>query len=110
MIYEKDREKFATVMIVTWQSLGRNKPDRETMRYWFDKLINYDLQTVSGAFDKWLTNNRELPTIKDILDLCKPKDDYYKLPKKPDIEAQKAGLKKLHDFINQNLKVKRIPQ
>ena len=90
------------MMVVTWQNYGRNKPDSETMRFWFDKLINHDIVTVGNAFDYWLLHNdNELPTIKNILDLCKPKQEFHKALPKPTIsdEQLKKNLDKISDMV-----------
>jgi hypothetical protein len=70
---DNDKKEFAVIMRVTWQSYHRNTPDKETMRYWFEKLNNHSLTIVGNAFDKWIiSNDKELPTFKNIADLCKP--------------------------------------
>jgi len=68
---------------ITWSNYGRNKPQRETMAYWFGKLQKHDFNAVHRAFDNWVDSSRELPTVKDIADMLKPKQQDYKyLPKK----------------------------
>ncbi len=61
------------MMKITWQSYGRNGLDKETLRYWFDKLSAYDFDKVSYAFDEWLKSQKDLPTVTDILKLCQHK-------------------------------------
>ena len=72
MIYETDAKLFASIMKITWQSCGRTNLDKQTMAYWFNKLNGHDLNVVEKAFDTWLTNQSELPTIRDIIKLCQP--------------------------------------
>ena len=69
MIYPDDSKNFALMMRVTWQTYGRKEIEKETMRYWFNKLISYDFDVVTIAFDNWIKSQRELPTVKDIFDL-----------------------------------------
>lgn len=70
---ENERKVFGSIMKVTWQTYGRNCPDKETMKWWFDKLSDHTIEHVGNTFDKWLmTNDKELPTFKNIADLCKP--------------------------------------
>jgi hypothetical protein len=70
---EENKKDFAMMMRVTWQSYGRNPPDRETMKFWFEKLSDHSIQTVGNAFDKWInTSADDLPSFKNIADLCKP--------------------------------------
>lgn len=105
MIYENDRDDFASMMVVTWQSFGRNKPDGKTMRFWFDKLITYDLQTVGNAFDQWIISQKELPTVNEIIKLCKPVTPIYSaLERKVDAMANKQHMKELMGFIEENSK------
>ena len=101
MIYEEDRANFAILITVTWQSYGRSKPDRETMRYWFDKLIKYEFNVVANAFDEWLKNKDELPTINGILDLCKPREYTKALPNKIDYEMAKIQSEKITKLISE---------
>ena len=72
-----NKKDFALMMRVTWENYGRNKPDKETMRYWYGKLEDHDFNLVTKAFDDWLISNRQLPTIKDIQDACKPKPTIF---------------------------------
>lgn len=103
MIYENDRDNFASIIKTTWQSYGRNKPDSETMRFWFDKLINYDLNTVADAFDKWLISQKELPTVSEILKLCKPVTPIYNaIAKKVDKDANKQYADNVVKFVQQH--------
>jgi hypothetical protein len=95
-------------MDVTWQSLGRNYVDKKTKQYWFGKLQKYPLGTVTESFDKWLTGSDELPTIKDIIKGCIPKEDFYKaIGYVRDEEINKAGLKKIDKFVADNIEPKR---
>lgn len=93
-------------MDVTWQSCGRNTVDRETKRYWFDKLINYSLEDVSNAFDKWLLTQDKLPVVKDILSLCQHKVTISPRLEKSSLsrEENKAQAAKVTKFIAQNVK------
>lgn len=103
MIYENDRDNFASIIKTTWQSYGRNKPDSETMRFWFDKLINYDLNTVADAFDKWLISQKELPTVSEILKLCQPNTPIYNaIEKKVDKVANKQYADNVVKFVQQH--------
>lgn len=105
MNYELDRNAFATVMAVTWQSFGRNRPERETMRYWFDKLAAHDLSVVSHAFDEWLKTQKELPTVADITSLCRPAAQIYTaIEHKPDVEANRQHSHEVVEYVRDNMK------
>jgi len=107
MIYENDAKKFASMIKITWQSCGRNQPDKETMSYWFNKLSVHDFNIVEVAFDDWLKSQSDLPMIKDILNLCKPKPVMYAaLTKHNNIENNKLNIEKLNNYVAKELKPK----
>lgn len=73
------------------------------MRFWFDKLINYDLNTVADAFDKWLISQKELPTVSEILKLCQPNTPIYNaIAKKVDKAANKQYADNVVKFVQQH--------
>ena len=74
---DTNKKDFALMMRVTWANYGRNEPERETMRYWFSKLDKHDFNLVTKAFDDWIMASKQLPTIKDIQDACKPKPTIF---------------------------------
>ena len=65
------------MMRVTWANYGRNEVDKDTLRYWFGKLEKYEFEQVTKAFDDWIDSSKNLPTVKDILDACKPKPTIF---------------------------------
>ena len=92
-------------MRVTWQTYGRKEIEKETMRYWFDKLIAYDFDVVTIAFDSWIKSQRELPTVKDITDLCKPKVTIHaRLPSPLTIESNKQHAIELKEAVKEMVK------
>lgn len=108
MIYEQDRKSFATVMKVTWQSYGRNNLERDTLRYWFDKLTKYELIEVERAFDEWLKSQKELPTVSDILKLCQHKVTIHaRLPSPLSKQANAEHAKEVVDYVKDQIKPKR---
>ncbi len=80
---------------------SRPELDRETLRVWWMKLDDYDFNVVSKAFDSWVDKNKFMPTIFDIVSLCKlskPKEYIKMLPKNPtpyEIEHNKEKAKEL---------------
>lgn len=70
---DADKIAFKQVMTITYDLFRRGDDlDVQTLRYWFSKLSKYDLQTVSGAFDRWIDSQSRMPTPKDIAELCRP--------------------------------------
>lgn len=108
MIYETDAKKFAIMMKVTWQSYGRNNLDKDTLRYWFDKLCKHDLIDVEHAFDEWLKSQKELPTVSDILKLCQHKVTIHaRLPSPLSKQANAEYAKEVLDYVKENITPKR---
>ena len=83
---------------------------KEAIIVWWNLLKPYDYIAVEKAFNQWVDANDKPPTPNQIKDLCKPKEEFFKLTKKPDKEAQQEGRRKLQEFIANNLKIKRVPQ
>lgn len=105
---DADKKEFASIVKVTWQTYSKPEPDRETMRYWFSKMENFDIRDVGNAFDNWIMHSNKMPTVKDIIDLLKPKEsDYKALPKKIDLAAQHKHAEELKHKIEEMVKPKR---
>ena len=75
--------------------------DKNTMRIWWEKLKGYEFNVVSKSFDDWVNGNGYMPTVFDIVSLCKtskPKEYIKMLPKNPtpyQIEHNKEKAKEL---------------
>ena len=74
---DNDKKEFALMMKIVCSSFSHREFDKDTLRYWFSKLNEYDLKTVSGAFDAWVDSSKHFPTVKDIIELCKPKPTIF---------------------------------
>lgn len=108
MNYDTDAKQFAVMMKITWQSYGRNGLDKETMRYWFDKLSDYEFNAVSHAFDEWLKSQKDLPTVNEIIKLCQHKVTIYaRLPSPLSIADNKRHADEVVAFVENNIKPKR---
>lgn len=60
--------------------------DKNTMRIWWEKLKGFEFKVVSKSFDDWVNGNQFMPTVFDIVSLCKaskPKEYIKMLPKNP---------------------------
>lgn len=105
MTYDDDSKQFALMMKITWQSYGRNALERETLRYWYDKLVAYDFDVVSNAFDQWIKSQDKLPTVNEIVKLCKPKVTIYaRLPSPLAVESNKQHAAEVTAYIKENIK------
>lgn len=99
---DSHKTEFWAMLNVLMELMNKPPISKEAVIVWWHKLKEYDIQTVRNAFDRWADTQDKPPTPSQIKELCKPKDDFLKLPKKPDKEAQQAGRKKLQDFIEQH--------
>lgn len=68
-----DAEKigFKSMMNSITTIYSRPELDRETLRIWWAKLEKYPFLTVSKSFDTYVNSNKFMPTISDIVDLCR---------------------------------------
>jgi hypothetical protein len=105
LIYENDSKQFALMMKITWQSYGRNGLERETLRYWFDKLIKHEFNVVSNAFDEWIKSQKDLPTVSDVLKLCQHKVTIHARIASPlAIESNKHHADEIIAYVAKNIK------
>lgn len=106
MNYPEDRDSFASVMSVTWQTCGRTlPPDSDTMKYWFKSLSTYNIDSVVTAFDNWLKSQSNLPTLSDIIKLCQHKVTIYsRLPSPLAIADNQRHAKEVQTYIANNIK------
>jgi hypothetical protein len=93
------------MMNVVWQSYGRNHPDSETIRYWFDKLVKHEFNVASNAFDEWLKTQKDLPTVSDILKLCQHKVTIHARIASPlALESYKQHADNVIAYVAKNIK------
>jgi len=111
LIYPDDAKEFAGIMDIVWQSLGRNPVDKTTKQYWFAKLQHLPMGDVSNAFDNFLmtksAGDKELPTIKDILHIAKPREFNKALTSQRSEEATKDGLARIAQAVSEGIKPKK---
>lgn len=111
-----DAEKigFKSMMNSITTIYSRPELDRETLRIWWAKLEKYPFLTVSKSFDTYVNSNKFMPTISDIVDLCRasePKPFVKALPRhfseqelKNNHEKMKAIAKQMANQKNSDLK------
>ena len=88
------------MMDIVMQTYGHKAPEVDVLRAWWMKLERFDFDNVRKAFDKWIETQKHRPTIADIIELCKPKDEFYmKLEKKIDKEYGRQRAAELKDYL-----------
>lgn len=81
---EAEKIGFKSMMNSITTIYSRPELDRETLRIWWAKLEKYPFLTVSKSFDTYVNSNKFMPTISDIVDLCRasePKPFVKALPR-----------------------------
>jgi hypothetical protein len=71
---EQDKRQFKAMMNAITVLFGKQEFDKELLRLWWTKLCKYDIAIVSNALDKWVDTKKFLPTIADIIELCKAQE------------------------------------
>ena len=70
---EQDKIAFKQMMDTVTSLYQKSNMDIDTLRVWFHKLEKFEFNVVTKAFDKWVDNNKFMPTVFDILQLCRDK-------------------------------------
>ncbi|APC43935.1 hypothetical protein P19250A_0050 [Methylophilaceae phage P19250A] len=95
-------------MMDTLTTLYQKQPlDQDTLRVWFAKLEKYDFNVVTKAFDKHVDNNKFMPTVFDILQLCREKPIEFAQLQAPKLNNQqnKAQADKLLAIIHEKMPI-----
>ena len=69
----QDKSNFKQVMDTVTALYQKPQLDIDTLRVWFAKLEKFEFNVVTKAFDKYVDNNKFMPTVFDILQLCREK-------------------------------------
>lgn len=97
---EADKKQFWATLNLTMELCQAFPLTKEAVIVWYDKLKQYEMQTISSALDGWVDTQKKAPTPSDILALCKPKPDFYKaIGRVRDEEVDQEGLEKIGKFI-----------
>lgn len=88
---EQEKAQFKAMMKALTQLFGKQELDTELLRIWWHKLSRFDFGVVSKSIDKYVDNNKRMPTPADILELCKGQEERVfntALPKPKHTEEQ----------------------
>ena len=97
----QEKRNFKNMMNTMANIYSKPDPSDDTLRVWWSKLEEFDFALVSKSFDDWVDKNGFMPTIFDIVSLCKaskPKEYIKMLPRNPtpyQIEHNKEKAKEL---------------
>jgi len=95
----QDKIAFKQVMDTVSSLYQRPQLDIDTLRVWFGKLEKFEFNLVTKAFDKWVDNNKFMPTVFDILQLCREKPIEFVQLKAPTLTKQQN-----HQYSHEVLK------
>ena len=104
---EQDKIAFKQMMDTVTSLYQKPNMDIDTLRVWFYKFEKFEFSVVTKAFDKWVDNNKFMPTVFDILQLCREKPIEFVQLQAPKLNNQqnKAQADKLLALIQ-----KKMPQ
>ena len=95
-------------MMDTLATLYQRPPlDIDTIRVWFAKLEKYDFSVVTKAFDKHVDSSKFMPTVFDILQLCREKPIEFVQLQAPKLNNQqnKAQADKLLAMVHEKMPI-----
>jgi len=80
----EEKRRFRDMMNTVSLLYSKQNFTPEALRVWFFKLQEYEFNIVSKSFDEWVNKNQYMPTVFDIVSLCKshsPKPYIKMLPR-----------------------------
>lgn len=104
---EQDKIGFKSMMDTVTSLYQKPNMDIDTLRVWFHKLEKFEFNVVTKAFDKWVDNNKFMPTVFDILQLCREKPVEFVQLQAPKLNNQqnKAQADKLLAMIHEKMPI-----
>lgn len=100
-----DKIGFKSMMDTVTTLYQKPNLDIDTIRVWFAKLEKYDFNVVTKAFDKHVDTNKFMPTVFDILQLCREKPIEFVQLQAPKLNNQqnKAQADKMLAMIQERM-------
>ena len=95
----QDKSNFKQVMDTVTALYQKPQLDIDTLRVWFAKLEKFEFNVVTKSFDKWVDNNKFMPTVFDILQLCREKPIEF-----VQLQAPKLTRQQNHQYSHEVLK------
>lgn len=103
----EDKIGFKSMMDTLTTLYQRPPLDIDTIRVWFAKLEKYDFSVVTKAFDKHVDSSKFMPTVFDILQLCREKPIEFAQLQAPKLnnEQNKAQADKLLAMVHEKMPI-----
>ena len=104
---QNDKIGFKSMMDTVTTLYQKPNLDIDTIRVWFAKLEKFDFNVVTKAFDKHVDNNKFMPTVFDILQLCREKPIEFMQLQAPKLNnaENKAQADKLLAMVQEKMPV-----
>jgi len=102
---QDDKTSFKSMMDTVTSLYQKHNLDIDTLRVWFHKLDKYEFNVITKAFDKWVDGNKFMPTVFDILQLCREKPVEFVQLQAPKLNNQqnKAQADKLLAMVHEKM-------
>jgi len=113
----EEKKGFKRLIFATFKTYGAGMPDSDTLKIWWNSLMDYNSIQIRAAFNYHLKTNKHTPRISEILDILskygRPVTIAQRhLPSPPPmtVEQRKAGAKRLSEAANALFKTKEMPK
>jgi len=102
---QDDKIGFKSMMDTVTSLYQKPNLDIDTLRVWFAKLEKFEFSVVTKSFDKWVDSNKFMPTVFDILQLCREKPIEFVQLQAPKLNNQqnKAQADKMLALIQEKM-------
>ena len=68
---DEDKELFTQMMLTTCRQYSKSPFDENVSRLWYHSLKIFDFSTISRSMEKWILTSKFMPTVSDIVKLCR---------------------------------------
>ena len=75
---DSQKQMFKEMMVTVCQQYKREVFDLKLLRLWWNALKFYDHNVVSLCFERWLITSEYMPTIADMVKMCRQKNEQRK--------------------------------
>ena len=106
-----NKETFTRIMSTTCKQYSKSEFDENVNRLWYHSLKIFELPVIIKAVEKWIVSNKFMPTVSDIVKLCRlevqQQNQNNQITYKVDKSKKQEFQTKLKEAIN-NAKLKTI--
>jgi hypothetical protein len=100
---DEDKELFTQMMLTTCRQYSKSPFDENVSRLWYHSLKIFDFSTISRSMEKWILTSKFMPTVSDIVKLCRleisQRSQANQIPYKVDKSRKQEFQKKLQEAL-----------